>query len=158
MKFKCYQLSLLSDCLTIFDANCPEYFDSSEREEFNEWLEKNDHPYWVVEYDDSILACGGIYLSELYDPELDLEKQSGMAWGMVLPEFHGKKIGTQLTHFRLKYLHDQHPTYPIVCRTSQKTVGFYEKMGFKTTNLEPNGYDLGLDKITMVIWCYPTCS
>lgn len=130
-------------CITIFDSNVPEYFSDAEREEFIEWLDKEDRaPYFVLVEGNEILACGGIYE--------DTEKQViGLAWGMVLYSKHKQGLGKQLTLHRLELMDRLFPHYDQHLGTSQHTEAFYRKFGFVTTGFIKDGYGPGLDKYEM---------
>ncbi|MCE7991870.1 MAG: GNAT family N-acetyltransferase [Roseivirga sp.] len=130
-------------CITIFNSNVPEYFCDAEREEFIEWLDKEDRaPYYVLLDGDLVLACGGIY----EDAE---EQMTGLAWGMVLYSKHKQGLGKQLTLHRLELMEKLFPHYAQHLSTSQHTEAFYKKFGFETTECIKDGFGPGLDNCKM---------
>ncbi|MGF1908373.1 GNAT family N-acetyltransferase [Vibrio kasasachensis] len=148
MEYQPYEKRYKEQCLVVFDSNLGKYFDSSEREEFIEYLDSlgvsND--YCVYLSQGRVLACGGV------------NKQSNVAtltWGMVQREFHGKGLGTKLTAFRLSNLKADRDIAKVIIETSQHTEGFYRKQGFLTTNIIKNGFGEGIDCVSMELRTYP---
>ncbi len=132
-----------NSCLEIFDSNCPKYFAVAEKILFINWLDKKDREkYYVLTVADKIIACGGIYKDKK-------EYLAGLAWGMVHRNFHKKGYGKQLTMFRIEKLNHEFPDITHKVETSQHTFGFYELMGFKTTDIVKDGFANGLDKYVM---------
>ncbi|MFK7821345.1 MAG: N-acetyltransferase family protein [Planctomycetaceae bacterium] len=131
-------------CLAIFDTNRPKYFAEHEREEFAGWLDKTDRPsYSVLELTNEVVACGGIYLDEV-------RNQTGLAWGMVRSDLHSQGIGRVLTELRVQQMQTEFPTLKQCLETSQHTFQFYEKMGFQTVEITPDGFGPGIDRYDMV--------
>ena len=130
-------------CLAIFDSNRPKYFAEPEREQFAGWLDKTDRPtYSVVELDNEVVACGGIYLDEG-------RNQTGLAWGLVRSDLHSRGIGRIMTQHRVQQMRDQFPDLTQRLETSQHTFHFYEKMGFQTVEITPDGFGPGIDRYDM---------
>lgn len=73
LSIRLYQSGDEPRCREIFDSNNPEYFGDNEREPFLDWLRKSDRdPYWVLEDDGEIVACGGVrVIPEGWGPGLD---------------------------------------------------------------------------------------
>ena len=46
-------------CLAIFDSSVPDYFDISEREELEHFLDEPIGPYFVLEQDGQVIGGGG---------------------------------------------------------------------------------------------------
>lgn len=138
-----YSPSDVEQCLSIFGTNCPAYFTPDERSKFMAWLGRHDRfPFYVLENHEEILACGGIYLDDRY-------KAAGLSWGMVMANHHRQGYGSRLTRFRMQELERVYPEVPHFLETSQHTAPFYEKMGFSITEVEPDGFGPGLDKVVM---------
>ena len=140
-------------CMDLFDSNCPPFFDSSERELFDNWLTGIDigryarenikvSHFYVVENEQGIIACGGFYL--LTDSPF-----ARLSWGMVDRKMHKKGIGTEFFRYRLEEQKKKYPNIKMALDTSQHTFRFYEKMGFAVKKITPDGYGAGLDKYDM---------
>lgn len=139
-----YQTHDFDACLTLFDSNCPPYFIPEERQPYIDWLQKKalDGRYFVLEKDQQVLACGGWY----WDNDAD---GLGLSWGMVHQDHHKKGLGTTLTHYRIQAGLTAFPKAVFRLCTSQYTEAFYQRMGFVTQKITPNGFGEGLDRYDM---------
>ncbi len=159
MKFRSYQASDYESCMNIFDSNCPHYFDASEREAFNQWLQiqgdrneksplkaypNTDLETYSVLVDENlnVVACCGYFM-------FNRNTEARFAWGMVHIDFHHKGIGTFFTKERIKDIKTHFPNAKITLATSQHTFEFYKHMGFETTEMIPNGFGVLLHKYEM---------
>lgn len=128
--------------LEIFDSNVPAYFTPEERAALEGFLDDLPGPYYVVESEGSIAACGGYAV-------VAGESRADLCWGMVRAEFHGLGLGRLLTEYRINVArHDPRVTH-VILNTSQHTQGFYEKLGFTTESVTKDGFAPGLDRYDM---------
>jgi predicted GNAT family N-acyltransferase len=153
MNIRPYKFSDRASCLSIFHSNLPRYLDESELAGFELWLNgldqgvaaygssEEDH-YFVLENDESILACGGFYIAKH-------QKSVTMAWGMVDHAYHKKGFGKELFLFRLQEIKKNFPGYSILLDTSQHTYPFFERFGFTVLKVTENGYGPGLHRYDM---------
>lgn len=135
-------------CLSIFDSNCPKFFDPNEKAELESFLGDKDHDeYFVVELNEEhgpkVVGTGGYYVI----PETGVV---GFSWGMILNEFHDRGLGKLLTTYRLNLLDKKFHHQAIRLQTSQFTCAFYALHGFVETEREPDGFGDGIDRITMI--------
>lgn len=130
-------------CLAVFDANTPQYFDSSERASFVEFLDAPRGRFAVVLDDHgSVIGCGGIIVNQ--------ERGEGhLEWGMIAPHRQGQGLGRAFTMERLRWLAEDPAVKRILMDTSQRTVGFYERLGFAVTGHRRDAYGPGLDRIDL---------
>ncbi len=138
-----YRPADAAGCLSVFDSNVPAYFASSERTDFQRFLDDQamQCAYLVIESHGQILACGGL--------SIDDAGVAGFCWGMVLRSHHRQGLGRQLANARLQ-LAFQHPgVQRVTLSTSQHTQAFYERLGFAVTRVVPNGHGPGLDAVEM---------
>ena len=144
-----------SGCLSIFDGNCPKYFDFSERDAFAQWLSFQELPdkntysfsalerYYVVEDNENqMVGCAGYYLT------MD-EKEARFAWGMIKRDQHLKGYGAAIAEFRLQEIKYKHPSAEITLGTSQHSYEFYMGIGFEVLDIIPSGFAPNLDKYEM---------
>ena len=127
-------------CLAIFDSNVPKFLAPRERPMFEEWSLAPRGQFFVV-CDDSgaVAGCGGVAV------------KSGttiatFTWGMIHATRHGQGLGRELTLHRLRLIARMSSVNSAALDTSQETVGFYEKLGFKRVGWIPNHYGPGLDR------------
>lgn len=142
IRFRPFEESDTAACLELFDSNVGLYFAPEEREEFSLFLKLPSCVYWVMERDGKTVGCGGYYIV----PET---RESGLCWGMVAKSLHGKGLGMRLLLERLNRIVGHTEVNSINLDTSQHTFGFFEKLGFATEKITPNGYWPGLDRYDM---------
>ncbi len=138
MIFRRYTPADRSTCIAILDSNMPRFFSDQDRTEFLAFLATPVKMYHVLEERPGhIIGCGGIATRSQ-------ERIGVLTWGMIHPRYHRRGWGSLLAFLRLS----QFTAYPemqkIILNTSQETVGFYEKLGFHTTDFVANFYGEGL--------------
>ncbi|MFB9992662.1 GNAT family N-acetyltransferase [Deinococcus oregonensis] len=130
-------------CLAVFRSNTPDYFTDDEVAEFETFLDTMTDPYFVLELEGQIMACGGVFVRR--DGQT-----AGLAWGMVHRAQHRQGYGRALLDRRLTWLgvHAPHVT-AVTIETSQHSAPFFARLGFNTTRIQPEGFALGLDQHDM---------
>ena len=124
--------------LNLMELSTPKYFAVSEKPDFENYLEHELELYFVIELHHQIIGCGGI--------NFESNQTIGIiSWDIIHPEFHGKKLGTQLLHHRLAILNDLKHIEIVIVRTSQHTDQFYQKNGFQLVEIVPNYWAEGFD-------------
>lgn len=136
-------------CLAIFWGNTPPFFGENEAVDFDDFLDRQPCPYFVIEQDGEIVACGGYFVDEA-------TRTAGLAWGMVRRDLHQQGIGKYLLFYRLyhigtKYAGDDDHPFTVLMDTSQHTRGFFEQVGFVVTSLTENGYAPGLHRLELTL-------
>ncbi|MDX2008354.1 MAG: GNAT family N-acetyltransferase [Meiothermus sp.] len=137
-----YSAADMAACLEVFDTNVPKYFSLEEREEFETFLKLPSCVYLVLVSDGKIVGCGGYYLNQE-------RQEAGLCWGLVRRELHGTGLGKRLLLERLARVACHPEAAFIRLDTSQHTFGFFERLGFITEHITPNGYWEGLDRYDM---------
>lgn len=142
---RAWQQSDRDACLALFDSNVPKFFAPEEREQFRHYLGTLDPAhYLVLLLADQIVACGGLDVDRA-------QHQATLSWGMVDRGFHRAGLGTRLTEARLALARSLPGIDRIVLITSQHTHAFYERFGFQTISVTPDGIAKGLDRWDMVL-------
>ena len=140
-----YRPSDKEACLKIFDSNTPQTFLVHERETFAKYLDNHAEGYLVVETaDQTVVACGGHVIG------LDGGAAS-LCWGMAHRDWHGKGLGRFLLTNRLATLAQIPKMKLIRMDTSQKSVEFFAKWGFKTYRITQDHYGPGLHRYEMYL-------
>lgn len=129
-------------CLAVFDSNVPDYFRDSERGEFEAFLRDLPGPYLVIEMASDVVGCGGYALR----PDVGV---ADLCWGMIHRSLHGRGLGTVLAIRRLQLALKDEEVRAVELNTSQRTVGFYETLGFELLSVHRDGYSAGLDRCDM---------
>lgn len=138
-----YQSSDRAACLAVFDSNVGGSFLPSERPEFAAYLDALPGPYFVLEDDRGIIACGG-YAASLESPDT-----ADLCWGMVRRDLQGAGIGQLLVTARLQRLNQDPVFRHVFLKTSHETAAFYEHFGFVTQQVIENGIAEGLHRYDM---------
>jgi predicted GNAT family N-acyltransferase len=139
--FRAYTPADAAACLEIFDSNTPPFFDPSERPDFVNFLERQPCPFFVLEQDGQVVACGGYGTQENGDIVL--------AWGMVRHDLHKNGLGSLLLVKRIERILEENPQARIVIDTSQHSCAFFERHGFEITGQQDNYYGPNLHRIDM---------
>lgn len=125
--------------LQILRGNIPKYFAPSEEQDFSNYLDHEREDYFVVEYNDLIVGCGGINYKHH-------EQVSIISWDVIDRNYQGKGLGGKLLSHRLSHIISHFPSYSIRVRTAQDVFRFYEKYGFELKSIQKDywapGYDL----------------
>lgn len=130
--------------MAVFGSNVPDFFREGERLDFEAFLLDLPGPYLVVERTGTVVGCGG-YAVRAGEGIADL------CWGMIRRELHGVGLGTLLTTRRLGLALRDSAVRSVSLRTSQHTVGFYEKLGFTVASVLLDGFGPGLDRCEMTL-------
>jgi predicted GNAT family N-acyltransferase len=147
MEIRTYKRQDLGDILEIFDSNCPKYFDSSDRSDLIDFLDKNaDNNYKVVLLEKKVIGCGGHYIKHS-------DKLFGIAWVMFKRYSLGQKSFTKTTEDFFKHILAQIEKekfdYDIVINTTQLLENTFIKFGFITEQIIQNGFGDNLDHYKM---------
>jgi ribosomal protein S18 acetylase RimI-like enzyme len=139
-----YNASHRKQCIEIFHSNQPKFFHADELPLFEAFLASGSTNYFVLIIADRVVACGGWSIK-------DDGEAAGLAWGMVRAECHGHRHGTRLLAWRLGRIAEDPTIRRIEMDTSQHTIRFFEKFGFRVTNQQLDGYGPGLHRYDMVL-------
>ncbi len=115
----------------LLKLNTPKYFAQSEEEDFIYYLENELEQYFVLEYKNKIVGCGGINFSN--DSET-----AKISWDIFHPNYQEKGFGRLLVKHRIEILLQLKNVKTIAVRTSQYAYLFYEKQGFRTIDIIKN--------------------
>lgn len=143
MIFRRYTPADRTTCIDILDSNMPRFFSDQDRIEFLAFLEAPVGKYSVLEQPQgTIIGCGGIATEAQ-------ERVGILTWGMIHRDYHRQGWGWQLAFLRLRQLSVYPSMRKITLNTSQESAGFFEKLGFQTTEIVPNFYCEGLHCVRM---------
>jgi ribosomal protein S18 acetylase RimI-like enzyme len=137
MNLRPYTSTDFEACLAIFDSNVPRFFAPEERAEFIEFLEQPMGVYFVVEDElKALIGCGGYG---------EIKGIGVLTWGMVRHDLHKQGVGRFLLRERIAHLKAYQPHLrEIHMNTSQHSVNFFEREGFRATKVKMNGFAPGL--------------
>lgn len=114
--------------LSLLRLNTPRYFSEEEESDLVYYLENEIEYYFVLELNRQIVGSGGVNFSE--------DKTRGkISWDIMHPDFQGKSLGSALLNYRIGMLKESEQVRQITVRTSQLVYRFYEKHGFRLTEI-----------------------
>ncbi len=150
IQIRAYEPTDEQACLVAFKSNVPSFFAEVEVDDFTRFLEKLNHKlvnqtnFYVVTLNKQVVGCGGF-------GDKDNSGIITLAWGLIHHDFHKKGLGKLLLKFRLEQVQLKYPNTPVFVDTTQFSVGFFEKLRFKTTKFTPDFYALGMHRYDMVL-------
>jgi predicted GNAT family N-acyltransferase len=143
--FRKYEIADAATLTDIYISNIPLYFDSTELPEFEEFLRTDalhDCNYDVVIWKGKIIGAGGIAMNE--------DGRVVMCFGLIDRAYHKMGFGKELLIHRIDMSRKIYPGKAMELDTSQHTYGFFEKYGFKTTEVVKDHWAPGLDMYKMI--------
>ncbi|MFN0200143.1 MAG: GNAT family N-acetyltransferase [Bacteroidia bacterium] len=137
-----YQKQDKAAVVELLRLNTPQYFSKEEEKDLIFYLENEIEAYFVVEWEGKIVGCGGINFPH--------EKTTAfISWDIIHPHYQGNGLGALLLKYRILLLKTQKEVTKIVVRTSQHTHLFYQKGGFRLTEVIVDYWALGFDLYKM---------
>jgi N-acetylglutamate synthase-like GNAT family acetyltransferase len=148
-----YNISDKNDCVIAFKSNLPLYFTEQEITDFENFLDKivrddsnkniiKTH-YYVILLHNQIIGCGGF--GDKNNTEI-----ISLAWGLIHFDFHKKGFGKALLKHRLKEIQRLYQGKTLVLDTTQHSYHFFEKFGFKITEITEHSYAPNLHRFDMI--------
>jgi ribosomal-protein-alanine N-acetyltransferase len=128
--------------ILLLRLNTPEYFATSEEEDFLYYLNNHAANHYVLEVDGQILGCGGFNFSD----DLTVGK---ISWDILHPHHQEKGLGRRLTLYRIEKMREVPSVCTISVRTSQLVYKFYEKLGFELKETAKDYWAAGFDMYRM---------
>jgi ribosomal protein S18 acetylase RimI-like enzyme len=144
--FRPYLRDDRAECIAIAEGNVDPFLDPEEPGLFASFLDKlpdlDALRYAVAEVDGQVVACFGLYFDEA-------KRDAHFCWGLVDRAHHRRGIGRAMCAERIAWAEGREG-WTLSLGTTQHTVAFYERMGFKTVKLTPDGYGPGLHRYDML--------
>ncbi|WP_375560455.1 GNAT family N-acetyltransferase [Bernardetia sp. OM2101] len=153
-KIRIYTEKDKNQLIKLIQLNTPTYFDSSEEEEFVEYLDKHKEDYFVIkdEVTNQIVGCGGInyfFNNDAIDKATNSSPNlARISWDIIHPDFQGLGIGKKLLLYRINHIKSKEINL-IIVRTSQLAYKFYQKVGFELEKVEKDFWAKGFDLYQM---------
>ncbi|MCW8879053.1 MAG: GNAT family N-acetyltransferase [Kangiellaceae bacterium] len=143
VEFIAYKPKYKSECIELFKSNLNGYFSPEEVKDYAQFLDSSEEieNYYVGFLDGEVVAAGG------WDRQ---NKGYFLRWGIIDNSRHKLGLGTQLLEFRIGKIEILYGKVDILIKTSGKAHGFFEKFGFETCQIIPDGIFSGIDEYQMV--------
>ena len=130
----------IPDCLSLFDANCPEFFATNEREDYRRFLDTVTEGYSICELDGKVCGAFGV---------LPCDQQSmRLNWILLDPHSQGVGIGSKIMRHTIRIVERSNANL-LKIAASQKSAPFFQKFGATVVASLANGWGPGMDRIDM---------
>ena len=140
VSFRPYREADHQPCISIFDANCPEFFAPNERQDYEEFLEPVPGDYEVCEVEGKVLGAFGLFV--------DSEDMKTLNWILLDPQTQGNGVGSTIMK-RVIQLSRASKTRVVKIAASHKSAPFFARFGASTIFLTKNGWGPGMDRVDM---------
>jgi GNAT superfamily N-acetyltransferase len=127
-------------CLEVFQSNTPDFLPPHDRQNFEEFLDGPCSPYFLLEHDAEIVACGGYVV---------MDDTARLLWGMVRRNWHRQGLGRFLLLFRLREITKIGRIKLVTLSTSQHAAPFYQHQGFKPMRDVEDSYGAASGRVEM---------
>lgn len=142
MDVRPYQPSDCLACLAVFHSLTPALLDPATLPLFELWLRNTAAPYFVMEHEALVVACGGYSLS----PD---GTAATLQWGMVHRGSQKMGLGRFLLLYRIREIGKAGTVSLVFAHVPRASAGFYEKQGFRLNGTEKDGYAELIKKLTV---------
>jgi N-acetylglutamate synthase-like GNAT family acetyltransferase len=143
MKIRDYTAHDRQACLQILEGNTPNFFVPTDRNDFSNFLDNLPGPYYIIEAQEQIVACGGWAMRG--------HEMAVLTWGIVRRDLHRQGIGRELLQYRLKSIQSDGRATVVRILTVQLVQEFFAKQGFVVVDVAPTGFGAGLDRVTTTL-------
>ena len=126
--------------MSLFDANCPEFFALNERLDYQIFLERNPTNYKLLWLGSDLLGAFGLQQEGQFEGRLN--------WIMTCPKTSNQGLGTFMME-QVIALADSLNIKLIHIAASQHSAPFFEKFGANATNFLENGWGQDMHRIDM---------
>jgi glucosamine-phosphate N-acetyltransferase len=107
------------------------------KEQFKNFLDKNNKKIFIFEMNNNIIGTGSLILESKISH--DFKNVAHLEDIVVDKNFRGKGYGKYIINYLIQYA-KKNNCYKVILNTDEKNLKFYEKCGFKKTNLEMGIY------------------
>ena len=140
--FRSYSRSEREACLSLFDANCPEYFAPNERNDYANFLDTNPAGYELCIVNDQVVGAFGLIVNNTL--------RRSLKWIMLNPQSQGLGIGSAVMA-RVSTLAIAAKLEAVDIAASHKSAPFFAKFGAVTTGIIQDGWGPGMHRVDMAL-------
>lgn len=143
IRFHPYAKTHRQACLALFDANCPEFFASNEREDYAAFLKDSPAGYEVCVLDGAVVGAAGLVVNEAAG-------RAGINWILFDPAVQGRGLGTALME-RLLGRAREVGVGGVELAASHKSAPFFARFGAVEVERIVDGWGPGMHRIEMEV-------
>lgn len=138
--FRPYRESDRETCLQLFDGNCPTFFASNERTDYERFLDDALDRYQVCLVDGHIVGAYGLYP--------DGPDRLALRWIVLSPQVQGRGLGTVMMTRIVEQLRRVEGAR-LRISASHKSAPFFARFGARERSLIPDGWGPGMHRVEM---------
>jgi len=139
--FRGYVAADRAQCLSLFDANCPDFFAANEREDYCAFLASLPDNYRVIAAGAAILGAFGLDVTG---------SNARLTWIMIDRTCHGRGIGsaimTEIIARAMKL-----GCVAIDIAASHLSAPFFTRFGAKPVRFTKDGWGAGMHRVDMLL-------
>jgi GNAT superfamily N-acetyltransferase len=140
LRFRPFDLSDRSECLALFDANCPTFFAPNERDDYESFLSANHLSYKVCLDESGIVGAFGVYPID--------SSNAALHWILLAPDMHGRGLGSAIMGEAIREMEASGRSL-LHISASHKSAPFFERFGANALSMIPNGWGPGMHRVEM---------
>ena len=150
MRIRPYDAADQSACVAVVLSQVPRLVLAAEVDGYATWLGAECGPaarcmYFVGEEDGAgVVAVGGVSFAET-------APVATLCWGVVRAGWTGRGLGAQLLAYRLGLVAERGAVEEVLLDTTEASVGFFLRAGFRVTGRVADGYAPGWDRLDLAL-------
>jgi GNAT superfamily N-acetyltransferase len=133
-------------CLSLFDANCPQFFAPNERADYLAFLEEDPSGYELCLVDGEVAGAFGLIG--------DAGSRRRLNWIMLDPRFQGAGAGRAIME-RVVALASSRGIEAVDIAASHKSASFFARFGAVTLKVTDDGWGPGMHRVDMELSLRP---
>ena len=141
--FRPYVEADLKTCLSMFDANCPEYFAPNERVDYLQFLDTCPADYELCEVSGKVMGAFGVFDREGEEKDLN--------WILLDPNSQGQGLGSSIMTRVATSARDSGANVVHIA-ASHKSAPFFAKFGAKLTLVTDHGWGADMHRVDMELY------
>ena len=142
MRFRSWREEDREACLSIFDANCPDFFAPNERGDYATFLDDAPAGYEVCEIAGRVVGACGLIRHD--------DGSGSLNWILIDPDTQGSGIGSAMME-RVVSLARSSGLASLNIAASHKSAAFFERFGAVVTERIADGWGPGMDRVNMTL-------
>lgn len=141
MSLRPFQSEDREACLAVFDSNCEPDWPPQLRAGFAAFLDQFPASVLVFEHGAAAAGCVAFHFEST--------DRACIRWLMVRRDLRGNGLGRFLLFAALKKLGAEHDPALVEAPCPPAAAGFFERQGFRVTQVIPSGWGPGLDRVEL---------
>ena len=142
ISFRNYQTLDQAACLSIFDANCPDFFALNERDDYLQFLESCPAGYELCVLTGKVVGAFGVFKQN--------EDSASLNWILLDPTVQGQGVGARIME-RVNVLAQSLGINTLHIAASHRSAPFFEKFGALPQTVTEHGWGPDMHRVDMAL-------